>query len=73
MFKRKVQSQPTNEDKQKLAIEYITSLDKAEFKKFIDSVELIWQGYDKLYRVQTKNEKADQKDDKILNFIEEQK
>ncbi len=63
MFKRKPTA-ITSEERQKQAIEYITSLDKTEFKKFIDSVELIWQGYDKLLRVQTREEKAEAKEDK---------
>ena len=44
MFKRKTPPTITNEEKQKQAIEYITQLDKTEFNRFIDSVQLIWQG-----------------------------
>ena len=62
MFKRKTPPTITNEEKQKQAIEYITQLDKTEFNRFIDSVQLIWQGYDILLRVQTRTEKAEAKE-----------
>ena len=61
MFKRK-STKPTSEQRQKQAIEYITELDKTEFNRFTDSVQLIWQGYDKLLRVQTRTEKAEAKE-----------
>ena len=62
MFKRTTPPTITNEEQQKQAIEYITQLDKTEFNRFIDSVQLIWQGYDKLLRVQTRSEKAEAKE-----------
>ena len=62
MFKRKTPPTITNEERQKQAIDYITELDKTEFNRFIDSVQLIWQGYDKLYRVKTREEKAEAKE-----------
>lgn len=61
MFKRKPQP-ITDDQRQAQAIEYIIKLDKTEFNRFIDSVKDIWQGYDKLNRVQTKIEKAEAKE-----------
>jgi hypothetical protein len=54
MFRKKRLSNPS---RQKQAIEYVVELDKLEFNRFIDSVKLIWEGYDKLYRVKTRDEK----------------
>ena len=62
MFKRKLPIVITSEEKQKQTIEYIIQLDKTKFNRFIDSVQLIWQGYDKLLRVQTRSEKAETKE-----------
>ena len=62
MFKRKPKAQVTSEQRQRQAIDYIIELDKTEFNRFIDSVKLIWEGYDKLYRVKTRDEKAEAKE-----------
>lgn len=62
MFKRKPTQQATNEERQKQAIDYITELDKTEFNRFMDSIEDIWKGYDKLLRVKTREEKAEAKE-----------
>lgn len=35
----------------------IKDLDKKEFKRFIDGLTLVWQGYDCMRRVQTIDEK----------------
>jgi hypothetical protein len=48
------------------AIEYIVSLDKAAKDKFIEAVDLIWQGYDKLDRVKTRDEKALEREIKAI-------
>lgn len=60
----------SDEVKQKQAIEYITGLDKKEFERFIESIKLIWQGYDLLYRVKTRDEKQaikEEKEDDVFN------
>ena len=62
MFKRKPQPTITNEQRQRRAIEYIIELDKTEFNRFMDSIEDIWKGYDKLVRVKTREEKAEAKE-----------
>ena len=56
MFKRKPQPTITNEQRQRQTIEYIIELDKTEFNRFMDSIEDIWKGYDKLLRVKTRGE-----------------
>lgn len=39
------------------AIGLIRDLDRREFKRFIEGVQLIWEGYDRIRRVQTTEEK----------------
>jgi hypothetical protein len=67
MFKRKqpeqpaVQTQTTEEYAAALrgnAIEYIVSLKKTDKDRFIEAVELIWQGYQRLDNVKTETERA---------------
>lgn len=43
------------------AIEYIKTLDKPEFNRFIEAVKDIHAGWDKLLRIQTKEQKEDAK------------
>lgn len=40
------------------AIEYIISLKKADKDRFIEAVDLIWEGYNKLDSVKTYNERV---------------
>lgn len=40
------------------AIEYIVSLKKGDKERFIEAVNLIWEGYDKLDSVKTENERT---------------
>lgn len=53
------------------AIEYIVSLDRSAKERFIEAVELIWQGYDKLDRVKTRDEKAIEREAKISGSDDE--
>ena len=68
MFKLKRQSEikidPSNANARAYAIEYVISLDKPAKDKFFDAVELIWEGYDKLDRIKTKIEKANEKEER---------
>jgi hypothetical protein len=50
------------------AIEYITSLGKADKDKFYEAVDLIWQGRAILNRVKTTDEKAYEKEAKSLGM-----
>lgn len=50
------------------AIEYITSLSKADKEKFTEAVDLIWQGRNILSRVKTADEKAYEKEAKAIGI-----
>lgn len=39
------------------AISLVKDLDKREFKRMMDGIELAWEAYDKIRRVQTVDEK----------------
>ena len=39
------------------AVGLIRDLDRREFKRFIEGIQLIWEGYDRIRRVQTTEEK----------------
>lgn len=39
------------------ALDLVKDLDKKEFNRFIDGLTLAWQGYDRIRRVQTIDEK----------------
>ena len=54
------------------AIEYITSLSKADKDKFYEAVDLIWQGRTILNRVKTADEKEVEKEAKKLGMTPEQ-
>ena len=71
--KRKVDLTPEQRTAQlrDSAIEYIKTLDKIEKDKFFESVELIWQGYDKLLRVKTKDQKQEEKERRELDSLED--
>ena len=60
MFFRKKQPVEQMSDTEynfKLVLEIVKDLDKSEFKKFQQALELAWSGYDKLLRVQTREQK----------------
>lgn len=64
------------ETKFNLILDVVKDLDKTEFKRFVDSVTLAWQGYDKLLRVQTREEKETKditKTEIVADMIETQK
>ena len=48
----------------------VKDLDKKEFKRFIDGLTLVWQGYDCMRRVQTIDEKESVDIDEPAKFIE---
>lgn len=50
------------------AIEYITSLSKADKDKFFEGVELIWQGYQSVDNVKTKHQKALQREARAVGL-----
>ena len=48
----------------------VKDLDKKEFKRFIDGLTLVWQGYDCMRRVQTIDEKESVDIDEPAKFLE---
>lgn len=48
----------------------IKDLDKKEFKRFIDGLTLVWQGYDCMRRVQTIDEKENADIEEPEKFLE---
>lgn len=63
VFNDGVRVEPTldeaSEDMKATAIEYIVSLDKADKDRFLEGVELIWQGYNgSVDKVRTRHQKA---------------
>lgn len=57
------------------ALNLVKDLDKKEYKRFIDGLDLAWQGYDRIRRVQTIDEKENAEIDEVekLLDIEEKK
>ena len=59
-FKRKkAPHQLTTQEKLQQSMELIQQLDRAEFKKFMVGADLINDGWNKAFRVQTREEKED--------------
>lgn len=50
----------------------VKDLDKREFKRFIDGLTLVWQGYDSMRRVQTIDEKETADIDESEKFLEKE-
>lgn len=67
--KEEIQSK-TEQDFQQI-VDIVKNLDKTEFKKFMDATQLVWEGYDRLLRVKTRDEKEVKPVDDLTNsFIE---
>lgn len=50
----------------------VKDLDKKEFNRFIDGLTLAWQGYDRIRRVQTIDEKENSDVDEAEKFLEKE-
>lgn len=50
----------------------VKDLDKKEFNRFIDGLTLAWQGYDRIRRVQTIDEKENGDVDDAEKFLEKE-
>ena len=50
------------------AIEYIVSLPKSDKDRFIDAVDLIWDGYNRLNRVKTVDERQTEREAKAVGM-----
>lgn len=76
VFRKKKQIADKVEARFQQAIGLIKDLDKREFKRFIEGLQLTWEGYDRIRRVQTTEDKetADvAKIEKELDYIEQEK
>lgn len=57
VFRKKKRIEDKVEARFQQAVGLIRDLDRREFKRFIDGIQLIWEGYDRIRRVQTTEEK----------------
>lgn len=57
VFRKKKQIEDKVEARFQQAVGLIKDLDKREFKRFIEGIQLTWEGYDRIRRVQTTEEK----------------
>ena len=56
---KKTPHQLTTQDKLKQSMELIQQLDRTEYKRFMEGADLINQGWNKAFKVQTREEKED--------------
>ncbi len=57
VFRKKKPIEDKVEARFQQAVGLIKDLDKREFKRFIEGIQLTWEGYDRIRRVQTTEEK----------------
>ena len=72
-WRKKKQQSDRVEQRFQQAVDLIKDLDKREFNRLIDGIELAWQSYNKIRQVQTVDEKemADiTSTEKELDYIE---
>lgn len=50
----------------------VKDLDKREFNRFVDGLTLAWQGYDRIRRVQTIDEKENSDLDEAEKYLEKE-
>ena len=74
LFKRKSKrSADKVEARFQQALVLVKDLDKREFNRFVDGLTLAWQGYDRIRRVQTIDEKETSDIDETEKFLEKEK
>lgn len=74
LFKKKL-SAPDRESDFQMVLNIVKRFDKKEFTKFMAGIELAWQGYDKVLRTQTREEKEVEpvtSTERELEYIEQQ-
>ena len=61
MFRRNQEAEVTDSVQERLdtIIELVKDLQKSEFDKLTDAMALIWQGYDKVRKIEDKQAKKD--------------
>lgn len=58
LFKRKHQTNDRVESRFQTAVNLVKDLDKTEFKRLVKGMDLAWQAYDAMKKVQTIEEKG---------------
>lgn len=74
VFGKKKQIEDKVEARFQQAVSLIRDLDRPEFNRLIDGLKLTWEGYNRIRRVQTTDEKEDAeraKTEKELDYIEQ--
>lgn len=73
VFRKKKQIEDKVEARFQQAVSLIRDLDRPEFNRLIDGLKLTWEGYNRIRKVQTTDEKEDAeraKTEKELDYIE---
>lgn len=74
VFRKKKQLEDKVEARFQQAVSLIRDLDRPEFNRLIDGLKLTWEGYNRIRKVQTTDEKEDAeraKTEKELDYIEQ--
>lgn len=71
LFRKRKKKYNSIDERYQMAIELIKDLDKSEFNKLMDGLNLAWQGYDRIRKVQTRDEKENKSITEAEKFIEE--
>lgn len=57
LFRKEPQAEPGREADFQTVLDIVKEFDKTEFKRFMEGIDLAWQGYDKVLRTKTRDEK----------------
>lgn len=57
IFRKNQESETAREADFQTVLNIVKNFDKTEFKRFMGGIELAWEGYDKILRVKTRDEK----------------
>ncbi len=74
VFRKKRQIEDKVEARFQQAVSLIRDLDRPEFNRLIDGLRLTWEGYNRIRKVQTTDEKEDAERAKIekeLDYLEQ--
>jgi len=74
VFRKKKQIEDKVEARFQQAVSLIRDLDRPEFNRLIDGLKLTWEGYNRIRKVQTTDEKEDAeraKTEKELDYLEQ--
>lgn len=74
IFRKRKQIEDKVEARFQQAVSLIRDLDRPEFNRLIDGLKLTWEGYNRIRKVQTTDEKEDAeraKTEKELDYLEQ--